>query len=365
MGSASSVPAATTLSNTGSAIFNNSSQTLAGLTDTGAATTGVVTLNSTTLTLTGTSTYDGTIVGTGGLSVTSGVTTLTNTGNSYNGATNVSGTGTLRVNGSITASSSVTVGAGGTLGGTGAVNLPIMVNSGGSLTGTGSFGAVILGGTLSTPAGAGNTGTINLASLTSTGGATLNFDFAAPGTNDMGTVNGAISLSGADTININTLTGFIPGTYTLFTASGTITDTASFTFNSTPPTPGLTYIVQTAGNSLQLVVNATSTTWTGAAGSVGNATWDTTSANWSPSPTGTFSNFQKVVFDDTGANTNITVAAGGVNTSGMTFNNSVNTYTIGGAPISGSGGITMNGNGLVVLTGVIRSPAPRRSTREF
>ena len=35
----------------------------------------------------------------------------------------------------------------------------------------------------------------------------------------------------------------------------------------------------------------------------------------------------------------------------MTFNNSLNTYTIGGGPISGSGGITMNGSGLVVLTG--------------
>ena len=299
-------------------------------------------------TISSTSNYDGTIVGTGGsLRVTAGTTTLTNAGNSYTGPTNVSGSGTLRVNGAITGSSLVTVGSGGTLGGTGTVNLPITVNLNGTLTGTGSFGAVNLGGSLSTPAGAGNTGTINLAGLTSSGGATLNFDFAAPGTNDTAAVAGAVSLSGADTLTINPLAGFADGTYTLMTVGGTLTNTATFTINPIGALPVLTYAVQTAGSKLLLVVGATSTTWTGFAGSG----WDTTSANWSPSPTGMFTNDQQVVFDDTGANTNIAVTALGVDTAGMTFNNSVNTYIIGGGPISGSGGVTLNGTGLVVLTG--------------
>jgi fibronectin-binding autotransporter adhesin len=64
------------------ATFNNAAQTLASLTDTSSATTGAITLNGTTLTLSATSAFDGTITGTGRLAVTGGTTlTLSNGGN--------------------------------------------------------------------------------------------------------------------------------------------------------------------------------------------------------------------------------------------------------------------------------------------
>ena len=117
-----------------------------------------------------------------------------------------------------------------------------------------------------------------------------------------------------------------------------------------------------SGGQIDLAVTTYNLAWTGANGS----TWDTATQNWavaSPSPTASvFTNGNPVVFGDTSPLTNqtvsnatISVQASGVQPLSMTFTNSgtpngVN-YMIGGGPIGGSTGITLNGAGSVALTG--------------
>ena len=100
-------------------------------------------------------------------------------------------------------------------------------------------------------------------------------------------------------------------------------------------------------------------TWTGGGGSAGNGNWDTTAstANWkltpSPNTAIAYADGGPVTFDNTGANTNITVQAGGVNPGPITFNNSTSAYTFTNAGSNGIGGtgttLTLAGGGTVNL----------------
>lgn len=130
-----------------------------------------------------------------------GTTALTGS-NTYTGDTSISD-GTLLVNGSI-ADSTTTVNAGGTLGG------------------TGSTGAVIVAddGTVAPGASA---GTLATGALSLAGNSVLAFELDTPGgVNDLIAVNGDLVLDGV--LNITDLGGFAPGTYTLLTYTGTLTD---------------------------------------------------------------------------------------------------------------------------------------------
>ena len=185
--------------------------------------------------------------------------------------------------------------------------------------------------------------------ITINAGSILDFDLTSPGVADTVNSVGSLTLSaGANTVvNLFHNAGFVVGSYVLFTASS-VTNNATYTINPLGPgaVSGATYAVQTVGNTLVLNVTAPPiVTWTGAI----NGNWNTTTPNWTPS---TFANGNAVVFDDSGANTNIAVDAAGVVTSGMTFNNTVTVpYTIGGGAIGGSGGITKNNDGTLTLTG--------------
>jgi len=98
--------------------------------------------------------------------------------------------------------------------------------------------------------------------------------------------------------------------------------------------------------------------WTGTAGSGGNAKWDIgNSANWSA--TGSkYTDGDGAIFDDTGINTNITIASGaggvtggsGVHPAAIQFNNNTTNYTFTGDVIAGSGSLTLNGTGTVTLS---------------
>jgi hypothetical protein len=101
-------------------------------------------------------------------------------------------------------------------------------------------------------------------------------------------------------------------------------------------------------------------TWTGGGGSGGNGSWDTTSstANWNLTTGGTpstYSNGEAVTFDNTGANTNITIQSAGVTPASVVFNNTSagNTYTFSNAGSNGIGGtsttLTLSGGGTVNL----------------
>jgi fibronectin-binding autotransporter adhesin len=109
------VAATTSLTNSGIVTFDNPTQALAALNGTN---TGVVTLNGTALTITGSSNYDGRITGTGSLIKSgNGVLRLTNFLNDYAGATTVNG-GTLQLQ---------------AVGSAGPGTATITVNTGGSL----------------------------------------------------------------------------------------------------------------------------------------------------------------------------------------------------------------------------------------
>jgi autotransporter-associated beta strand protein len=110
----------------------------------------------------------------------------------------------------------------------------------------------------------------------------------------------------------------------------------------------LAYTSQTPGTSFgaTFIVSRPATTiiWTGAT----NNRWDTSTPNWSANP---YSNNTKAVqFDDTGANTNINIVSS-VSPIGATFDNNSAAYTVGGAAITGSAAIVLNGAGSVMLTG--------------
>ncbi len=96
-------------------------------------------------------------------------------------------------------------------------------------------------------------------------------------------------------------------------------------------------------------VGLPTTAWTGTASSA----WNTSATNWltgSPTPGSTYSNGAVLLFGNTSGNTSITIQAGGVQPGWMTFTNtgalhSGSDYTIGGGPIAGGTGLTLDGTG--------------------
>ncbi|HEX2748779.1 MAG TPA: autotransporter-associated beta strand repeat-containing protein [Verrucomicrobiales bacterium] len=180
----------TALAVNGTVLFSNTTQSLAGLSDAG-GTSGVTTLNSTALTVTGTSSYNGKLTGTGTLTkTTGGVLSLGGLLNDYTGGTLVT-TGALRINsGAATGTGTVRVEADGklVLGADTAATVPVTLAGGV----TGSTGAGhTLAGDLTVPAGA-------TATLTSS-------DPLVPATNLDTVLTGA--LHGSGTLNITAASG--------------------------------------------------------------------------------------------------------------------------------------------------------------
>lgn len=289
--------------------------------------------------------YGGTIAGTGAFTkIGSGTQTLA--GNtSYTGATNIGNAtndgGTLLVNATMGSTSQVNVGFStthsGALGGSGTINAPVVVNSLGHI-------APATSPTVTSTLTIGN-------NLTISGGATLDYNFGAagnPGTSDRVNVSGTGNLNlqaGNDTLNITALPGFGIGTYYLMavTGSGTFTDNAAFTLNGSSQ---FNYAIapDAANKRLVLTVSAGNPNlfWTGAVSGAANGNWDIgTTANWTGATT-TFANGSNVTFDDAdlaaGGATSVTVAAGGVSPNTIVFSNALNDYTFGGDAITVTAG---------------------------
>jgi autotransporter-associated beta strand protein len=157
-------------------------------------------------------TYSGTIAnGTQGGAATvavikTGTGTFTMTGaNTYSGATTVNA-GTLLVNNSTghgTGSNTLTVANGGTLGGTGFVRGLVIVNAGGTIAPGASVGTLTLN-----------------SNLVLNSGAISNFELGTTNASDRVAVTGALTLGG--TLNVTSVAGFGPGTYTLFAYGGAL-----------------------------------------------------------------------------------------------------------------------------------------------
>ncbi|XEG75678.1 DUF4347 domain-containing protein [Pseudomonas sp. abacavir_1] len=173
--------------NSGASLSLSSNETLAAL-----AGAGAVQLGSNTLTVGGanlSTTFAGSINGSGSLAKT-GTGTFTLSGSSgYTGATSVQG-GTLMLNGSL-AGSSLSVLSGATLGGTGTATLAgaVVIASGGTLSpGNGGAGTLSINGNLIM-----NSGSVLQAEING----------SAPGSYDQVLVNGLVFLSSAATLSVS------------------------------------------------------------------------------------------------------------------------------------------------------------------
>ena len=103
----------------------------------------------------------------------------------------------------------------------------MVVNSGGTLGGTGNLSAVVLkpGGHLN-PGSASQPATLNVGSLSMFPSSVLDYDLGPPGIAGQGVIDlvavaGDVTVDGV--LNINTLSGFGPGSYPLMTFGGEMT----------------------------------------------------------------------------------------------------------------------------------------------
>ncbi len=147
------------------------------------------------------------------------------------------GLGRLALNGASTFTGDTKV-LGGSLGGTGSVLSSVVVEPGAALSPGGAAGAV---------------GTFTIAgSLTLKAGSALDLDLAAPGTSDLLVVVGGIGSTGVSTVNLNGLSGFGAGIYTLISGSAPLSP-ASFAVGAIPA--GYRGVFSSVGNSLVLEVS--------------------------------------------------------------------------------------------------------------
>jgi autotransporter-associated beta strand protein len=136
----------------------------------------------------------------------------------------------------------------------------------------------------------------------------------------------------------------------------TIATGTSTVYTDTKVTYGPTYYYEiaatnataTSTNSPPVSANLTGNiTWTGSSG----GTWDTSTANWlfGASTPALYEDGDTVVFPNAATTTSINIASQ-VSPAFTTFSNSSTSYTIAGAGISGTGGITINSAGSVTLS---------------
>ncbi|MCS6770928.1 MAG: autotransporter-associated beta strand repeat-containing protein [Kiritimatiellae bacterium] len=264
---------AVTVGSAGTFDLSNNNTRVASL-----AGSGSVTLGSGHLTIAGNSstTFGGTISGTGGLGK-EGTGTLTLSGNNtYSGPTTVSN-GTLLVSGSIP-------------------NSAVLVITGATLSGTGTVGNLTIGGLVSPGNSAGSTGVLTAGSITLQSGGGYTFDISnvsgSPGTHwDVVTGSGVLTVppSGTFTIYLNgNPAGFnSAGSYAWTIMNGSSIsgfDPSRFAVNTAGFTPsfGGSFSVAQSGTNLQLVYSppgASPPIVTTTEASDTNLTWATSGGN--------------------------------------------------------------------------------------
>jgi autotransporter-associated beta strand protein len=118
--------------------------------------------------------------------------------------------------------------------------------------------------------------------------------------------------------------------------------------------PAYYKIEQSSGSTgyvgVPMALNTNKTRWTGAV----SGDWDVTTPNWTNgNGTNVYSEGDTVQFDDSAAGASpvaVTVTAPSVSPDTIVLSNSAKDYSIGGNPISGSGGLTKSGTGTLTLS---------------
>lgn len=171
-----------------------------------------------------------------------GIVALAGSANSYSGATTVS-SGTLLVNGVLTSGGGdVTVQSGATLGGSGTVNRNVVISSGATFSPGDIDGS-----------GASMAGTFTVVGNFTAGSSAI-FDFDLGSSSDTVSVTGNLTLGG--TLNVNALSGFTAGRYTLFSYTGSLLSAEDALSLGSLPT-GYTYALDySVANQVALIVTS-------------------------------------------------------------------------------------------------------------
>lgn len=225
--------AAVTVNNGGTLDMNNITDTIASLASAAGNTTGAILQGTAGLSLaagSGTSTFDGTITGTGSLFKSGAYTQILN-GNNSLGAVTINA-GTLLFNGNNT-TGNVSV-SGGIFGGAGSVSGAVTIQSGAHLAPGASIESLGVG------------------ALTLSAGSILNFEVGPPSTSDLVNVSGLLTLNGGS-LNIVNTGGLSIGAYTFFTYGTLGGSPANLNLPSAPG--NLNYSLLDTGSQIALVVS--------------------------------------------------------------------------------------------------------------
>ncbi len=266
-----------------------------------------------------------------------GVGALTLTGlTSYTGATTVS-TGELIANG-VLGPSGITVASGAKLRGAGSIAGALTMQAGSQLSPGATTGAV---GTLTL----GSAG-LNLQ------GATLSLQLSAmpAGANDRVQLGGGtLALSGTNTIAFSLADGVLgAGAYDLITGGAATTGGLANLSATFPSGARQTFALAVPAGKVQLIVTGDPATLTWTSGASG--LWNGADVNWTGGSPNTFFALDAVVFDDSAANRNVSIASS-VGPRSVLVNTTLGYTFAGVGTLDGAGVLVKNGAGTLTFAG--------------
>lgn len=179
-------------------------------------------------------------------------------------------------------------------------------------------------------------------------------DFRISSNSDKITVNGGVTVPGAGEIHtINIFNEPVSGgTITLIDYSGsplTEGEFGRFTLGSLPFLGSFELVNNTANTSIDLQITLQDQIWKGFT----DGNWNSTTENWAlestPAVPAAFSLDNPALFNDSASVFAVAVDAGGVSPLSLTFNNSLNDYSLTGGSVAGTTFLVKNGSATVTL----------------